>query len=112
MFCSKCGGEIMDEAVICPKCGCETGVKKHEEKEVDEPKTGMGILFALLLGLIGLAVGLTLYKENTIARKTFMKAWGITFGISMVVYVVAIILYVSSVNSMIESLYDMSDVYY
>ena len=22
MFCSKCGNEIDDEAVICPKCGC------------------------------------------------------------------------------------------
>ena len=24
MFCSKCGKEIMDEAVICPNCGCPT----------------------------------------------------------------------------------------
>lgn len=24
MFCSKCGKEIMDEAVICPSCGCPT----------------------------------------------------------------------------------------
>ena len=25
MFCTKCGKEIMDEAVICPNCGCATG---------------------------------------------------------------------------------------
>lgn len=24
MFCEKCGKEIMDEAVICPNCGCGT----------------------------------------------------------------------------------------
>ncbi|MBQ7309533.1 MAG: zinc ribbon domain-containing protein [Clostridia bacterium] len=24
MFCSKCGKEIMDEAVVCPYCGCVT----------------------------------------------------------------------------------------
>lgn len=24
MFCSKCGNEINDEAVICPNCGCPT----------------------------------------------------------------------------------------
>ncbi len=24
MFCSKCGKELMDEAVICPGCGCPT----------------------------------------------------------------------------------------
>ena len=23
-FCSKCGNEIMDEAMFCPKCGCKT----------------------------------------------------------------------------------------
>jgi len=24
-FCQKCGKEIMDEAIICPNCGCSTG---------------------------------------------------------------------------------------
>ena len=24
MYCTKCGAEIMNEAVICPKCGCYT----------------------------------------------------------------------------------------
>lgn len=24
-FCSKCGKELMDEAVVCPGCGCPTG---------------------------------------------------------------------------------------
>lgn len=28
MYCSKCGAEIMDEAVICTKCGCLVGEKK------------------------------------------------------------------------------------
>ena len=29
MFCSKCGKEIFDEAVICPSCGCVTGNYTH-----------------------------------------------------------------------------------
>lgn len=24
-YCSKCGNELLDEAVICPKCGCPAG---------------------------------------------------------------------------------------
>ena len=24
-FCSNCGNEVVDEAVICPKCGVSTG---------------------------------------------------------------------------------------
>lgn len=23
-FCSKCGNQLLDEAVVCPKCGCAT----------------------------------------------------------------------------------------
>lgn len=28
MYCSKCGNEISDEAVVCPKCGCLVEGKK------------------------------------------------------------------------------------
>ena len=30
-FCSKCGKEINDEAVVCPACGCPTS--KFDRKE-------------------------------------------------------------------------------
>ena len=29
MFCSKCGKEINDEAVVCPSCGCATANFSH-----------------------------------------------------------------------------------
>lgn len=90
MFCQKCGEEIMDEAVICPKCGCETGIKK--QAEIDEPKTGMGVLFGLFLGIIGLIIGLCLFKEGTIARKSFLKAWTISFCSLVITYCVGFIL--------------------
>lgn len=33
-FCSKCGKEILDEAVVCPACGCavESAVSSTESK--------------------------------------------------------------------------------
>jgi predicted nucleic acid-binding Zn-ribbon protein len=32
-YCSKCGAEIMEEAVICPKCGCpQEGYKPQNQK--------------------------------------------------------------------------------
>ena len=34
MYCIKCGAEIMDEAVICPKCGCYThNINKPKPQE-------------------------------------------------------------------------------
>ena len=42
-YCRECGAEIMDKAVICPKCGCSTGHNENkginlDVKEVDGEK--------------------------------------------------------------------------
>ena len=29
-YCSKCGKELFDEAVICPQCGCHTGYQGYD----------------------------------------------------------------------------------
>ena len=57
-FCEKCGKEIMDEAVICPGCGCAIG-KNEETKKVEVPKQAktaslLGILSILLLAPLGI----------------------------------------------------------
>ena len=95
MFCKNCGNEIDDNADVCIKCGHAVNPIQTNEKNFNEPKTGMGVLLGLLLGLIGLVIGILIYPENTIARKTFIKAWGITFGVSigviLIIYLIAII---------------------
>lgn len=48
MFCSKCGKEIHDEAVICPECGCK--VKK--EFSTDRNKW-IALLLWFFLGAVG-----------------------------------------------------------
>lgn len=57
-YCSYCGKEIMDEAVICPHCGCSVSTR-----ELDVPNTGLNIL-ALLFPLIGLILYLV-YHDKT-----------------------------------------------
>lgn len=37
MFCSKCGNEINDEAVICPNCGCPTQNYNKPQEPVVQP---------------------------------------------------------------------------
>ncbi len=57
-YCEKCGKEIMDEAVICPGCGCAvTSAKTPVTAEV--PKSAknafvFGILSILLLAPFGI----------------------------------------------------------
>ena len=37
MFCSKCGKEINDEAVVCVYCGCATEELRQQESSKDQP---------------------------------------------------------------------------
>ena len=63
-YCSKCGKELLDEAVVCPGCGCAVGnpnqayitinpvpVKKDSKAPII---LGIvGIIFAWLFALVG-----------------------------------------------------------
>lgn len=57
-FCEKCGKEIMDEAVVCPNCGC-SAKKDAAPVKVAVPKSAktaqiFGILSILLLAPFGI----------------------------------------------------------
>lgn len=83
-YCSKCGKEIMDEAVICPNCGCAVASNKAGKSvEPDEVNVGLCILAALipLFGLIYWAV-----KHSDAPRGA--KAVGVTALVSWIVCIV------------------------
>lgn len=65
MFCPKCGKEIMDEAVICPHCGCATNNQKASGTG-DAPSTGYAVLgfFIPLVGLILYLVNKDQYPQR------------------------------------------------
>ncbi len=103
MFCKKCGKEVNDDAVVCVHCGCS--LKEDEnKKEMNESKTGIGVLMGLFLGIIGLVIGICMYPAGTLARKTFLKAWGITFGVCVAILVVCYIIILCVAGSMISQL--------
>ena len=31
-FCQYCGQQLLDQAVVCPNCGCATGPQPQEDK--------------------------------------------------------------------------------
>jgi len=104
MFCRKCGKEIDDEAVVCIHCGCAVEEQKKNSDD-DRSRTGLGILLGWLLGLIGLIIGLCIFKPDTIARKTFLKAWGITFAICFVLNIIVGVIYGSLLAEMFDEIY-------
>lgn len=97
MFCPKCGKQVLDDAAVCANCGCSLEKKKENSADYNQDKTGLGVVLALFLGVIGLIMGLCLYPEGTVARKTFLKAWGITYGVTIAFAVVLMIIIFSTV---------------
>lgn len=70
-----------------------------------ESKAGVGVICGLFLGLIGLIIGLLLYKDGSYERQTFIKAWVITFvvevAIGFVLWLILFLVGMSAVSSFI-----------
>ena len=48
-FCIKCGNELKEEAVLCPKCGCLAG---YNSNKVYHRSSGNGLKIAAMIFLI------------------------------------------------------------
>jgi len=70
MFCSKCGKEITDEAVICTGCGCPVAGKglSPMDSQEDTPNAGLNIL-GFLVPIAGLIMFCTMIGKTPIKAK-------------------------------------------
>ena len=51
-YCEKCGKELMDEAVVCPSCGCAVA-KREQAEDSSEVRKPAGAA-SVVLGIIGI----------------------------------------------------------
>ena len=69
-YCTKCGNELMDDAVICPKCGCPTELyNKNLNNPTNIPvETNVMAVIALIssffIPLLGWIFGALGYKKS------------------------------------------------
>lgn len=77
-YCSKCGKELVDEAVICVGCGCpvngtpSANTQKTQQAETSGLATG-AIICAFLLPLVGLILGIignSKYSDPQLKQKS------------------------------------------
>ena len=69
-YCSQCGKELVDEAVVCPNCGC--AVQAPANQQEDKPSAGLNIL-AFLFPVIGLILFLCFQKTTPVRAKAIGK---------------------------------------
>ena len=91
-YCTKCGKELIDEAVVCPGCGCAVVApnsghqgmpqyQNYQTEQYDKPNVGLCILSALipLFGFIYWPV-----KHTESPKKA--QACGITAITAFIIY--------------------------
>lgn len=69
-FCSHCGAEIDDQAVICVKCGCSTSGKSINAQ--DAPSIGFAVL-SFFFPLVGLILYLVWHTTSPLKAKSCGK---------------------------------------
>lgn len=92
MYCTKCGSEINDEALICTNCGCATSNYYNNNLKVPpKDKNGMAIagfvcsFFIPLLGWIFGGIGLSMANKRNGKFKGFAIAALVIASISFLI---------------------------
>ena len=83
MFCQKCGNEIMDEAVVCTRCGCAVQKDVVTQKKDDKVNAGL-IVVSALLPIVGVILWPIKHKETPKAA----MAYGLTGIIAWVIWAI------------------------
>lgn len=83
-FCTKCGKELMDEAVVCPSCGCAQGTISNVQ---DSSSFGYALL-GFCIPIVGLILYL-IWKDSTpLKAKSAGKGALVSVILSVVFYII------------------------
>lgn len=90
MFCKKCGAEIMDEAVICVKCGTPTNNYANVQQAAGTPSADANapanvvlVILSVLFPIVGFIMGaVNLSNGKKRSGKAYLIAGGVAFLIS------------------------------
>jgi uncharacterized membrane protein YvbJ len=102
-YCSHCGKELLDDAVICPSCGCP--VENNTPNYQYQSYSGLsivGLVFAFLSPVIGLILSLVAGNNakqiGDFKSQNLAKTGTIISIVLIAVYVLIVVLAVSIVS--------------
>ena len=88
-YCQKCGKELMDEAVICPGCGCAVAAEAYKMQRYTEENSGIAtaaMIFAFISPLVGIILGIIGVSKYTVPeyRQRSINAIGVSLAVFFV----------------------------
>ncbi len=86
-YCSKCGKEINDDAVVCVYCGRQVEGARAEVQKPDAPNMGFAVL-GFFFPLIGLILYLCWKNETPLKAKSAGKGALIGVIVSVACYLI------------------------
>ena len=94
-YCSKCGNELFDEAVICPSCGCPVEGASQPNSSTQSPETKKTLrtvakvfmLISLISSALALIAGIIcLWFDRGLAVRGISSGISLAWIIPMTVY--------------------------
>ncbi len=84
-FCTHCGKEINEEAVVCIHCGCATqNARSYNTPMQTKDKANAGlVILCVLFPIVGLILWAVTRDETPQAASTYGKAALISFGVCL-----------------------------
>jgi hypothetical protein len=90
-FCSKCGAEVHDDAIVCLKCGCSVANTNQQTVSIVNPNDASSGGFAALgffFPVVGLILWIIWNNTSPLKAKSCGKGALIGFIVSIVVAII------------------------
>ena len=88
-FCQKCGKEIMDQAVMCPNCGCAVTPAPGNIQNNQNDKVNVGlVILSALFPIVGVILWPVMHSKVPRAARIYgltgIIAWAVSFVLLMI----------------------------
>lgn len=95
-YCQKCGNQLLDEAVVCPTCGCAQGKILSED---DKGGFGWGLL-GFCIPVVGLILWLVWRDTAPLKAKSVGKGALVSVIAAIVLWIIYFVLILGTFASL------------
>jgi uncharacterized membrane protein YvbJ len=89
-YCRKCGAEIDEEAVICPKCGVE-----QRPKNANDDGSILWAIIGFLIPIVGIILFAVWHSERPKSAKMSIIGALVSIGVGILIWVIFVVFAIS-----------------